>query len=183
MLSLNRLRGGEVGCLPCAGFNLRVQGLFVSWCFVQPRARITLITTLSDFISVFKQPTSSVVFWSLHHPCHLLTSVFYLTIICSPSGWVALLWYIPRPEKNCVESWKGLCVQTVVKPSIRGSYRTCSSCNSANYRTCSLDGHLPSAHVLACGVTFDVYQTWWCHLAASRTPVQRMTIPCSPCGS
>ena len=43
-------------------------------------------------------------------------------------GGVALLWYIPCPEKDCVKSWKGLCVQTVVKPSILGSYRTCSSC-------------------------------------------------------
>jgi len=68
-------------------------------------------------------------------------------------GGVALSWNIPRPEKDCVKSRKGLCVQTVVKPSILGSYRTCSSCNSENYRTCSLDGHLPSAHVLACGVT------------------------------
>jgi hypothetical protein len=25
-------------------------------------------------------------------------------------GGVALLWYIPRPEKDCVKSWKGLCV-------------------------------------------------------------------------
>ncbi len=78
--------------------NLRIQGLFVSWCFVQLRARITLITSLSEFISVFKQPTSSVVFWSLSPP-HVY---FYLTIICSPSGWgCAIVIH--------TTSWKGLC--------------------------------------------------------------------------
>ena len=30
--------------------------------FVQLGAKVTLITSLSEFISVFKQPTSSVVF-------------------------------------------------------------------------------------------------------------------------
>jgi hypothetical protein len=89
-----------VACLK-RGINLRVQGLFVSWCFVQLRARVTLITSLSEFISVFKQPTSSVVFWSLHHPC-TSSRLFYLTIICSPSGWgCAIVIH--------TTSWKGLC--------------------------------------------------------------------------
>jgi len=82
---------------------------------------------------------------SMYHQCRLGVGLRYC------DTYHILKRTVLSPEKDCV--------QTVVKPSILGSYRTCSSCNSANYRTCSLDGHLPSAHVLACGVTFDVYQT------------------------
>jgi hypothetical protein len=95
----------------------------------------TLITSLSEFISVFKQPTLSVVFvpsppLSPPHVCFFILRSFAVL-----QAGVVLLWYIPRPVKDCVKSWKKLCVQTVVKPSILGSYHTCSSCNSANYRT------------------------------------------------
>ena len=44
------------------GVNLRVQGLLSVHAVVSFRAKCTLITSLSEFISVFKQPTSSVVF-------------------------------------------------------------------------------------------------------------------------
>ena len=52
------------------GVNLHVQGLSsvdVSFVFAQ---KCTLITSLSEFISVFKQPTLSVVF-----------RVFYMNVI------------------------------------------------------------------------------------------------------
>ena len=55
------------------GVNLRVQGLLSVYVFVSFRAKCTLITSLSEFISVFKQPTSSVVFRHTIHPCHLRT--------------------------------------------------------------------------------------------------------------
>ncbi len=91
----------RVACL-LRSVNLRVQGLFGSWCFVHLRAIVTLITSISEFISVFEQPTSSVVLWS-HHPCRLLTSVFYLPIICSPSWGGAIVIH------TCTTSWTGLC--------------------------------------------------------------------------
>ena len=63
MLSFNRLRGGEVGCLTFAGCKLTHTRTFCQLTFfVQLGAKVTLITSLSEFISVFKQPTSSVVF-------------------------------------------------------------------------------------------------------------------------
>jgi hypothetical protein len=90
----------RVACL-LRSVNLPVQGLFGSWCFVHLRAIVTLITSISEFISVFEQPTSSLVLWSHHHPCHLLTSVFYLPIICSPSWGGAIVIH--------TTSWTGLC--------------------------------------------------------------------------
>jgi hypothetical protein len=45
-----------VGCLALA----------LTYAFVSFRAKCTLITSLSEFISVFKQPTSSVVFRVLY---------------------------------------------------------------------------------------------------------------------
>ena len=49
-----------MGCL-----SLALTYAFKDFCqftFVSFRAKCTLITSLSEFISVFKQPTSSVVF-------------------------------------------------------------------------------------------------------------------------
>ena len=68
-----------VACL-VRGVNLRIQGLSVSWCFLQLGARVTLITSLSEFISVFKQPTSSVVFWFFNQS--LVISTPYLQDVC-----------------------------------------------------------------------------------------------------
>ena len=50
------------GGLLSFGVNLRVPGFLSVHAFVGFRAKCTLITSLSEFISVFKQPTLSVVF-------------------------------------------------------------------------------------------------------------------------
>ena len=56
-----------MGCL-VFGVNLRVQGLLSVDAFVSFRAKVT---SLSEFISVFKQPTSSVVFRCVIYVCHV----------------------------------------------------------------------------------------------------------------
>jgi len=74
-----RILSGRGGLL-YFGVNLRVNSRLTV--FAQ---KCTLITSLSEFISVIKQPTSSVVFRPTIHPCHLRTQ---------SQLWVALLWYI-----------------------------------------------------------------------------------------
>jgi hypothetical protein len=63
-----RGRGGLLGF----GVNLRVQGLLSVDAIVFAQ-KFTLITSLSEFISVFKQPTLSVVFRGIIY-CHLKSS-------------------------------------------------------------------------------------------------------------
>ena len=63
---LCRILRGRGGLLSF-GVNLRVQGLLSVDAFVFAQ-KCTLITSLSEFISVFKQPTSSVVFRRFKYP-------------------------------------------------------------------------------------------------------------------
>jgi hypothetical protein len=115
-----------VACL-VRGVNLRIQGLFVSWCFLQPGARVTLITSLSEFISVFKQPTSSVVFCPSTTPVtsSRLSFISYVLVVLAIATTIVLVVWI----------------------------RTCSSCNSENYRTCLSYDHLRYRrlrHIIIC---------------------------------
>jgi len=73
-----------VGCLALALTYAFKDFCQLTLCFFAQEC--TLITSLSEFISVFKQPTSSVVFRPTIHPCRLRITQSQL--------WVALLWYI-----------------------------------------------------------------------------------------
>ena len=71
---LSRILRGRGGLLSF-GVNLRVQGLLSVYAFVSFRAKCTLITSLSEIISVFKQPTSSVVFVPPSTPVHTVSAL------------------------------------------------------------------------------------------------------------
>ena len=72
-ISLEEFCWDGVGCL-AFGVNLRVCQLTHSLVFVQ---KYTLITSLSEFISVFMQPTSSVVFRVLYEHLMILYTKQY----------------------------------------------------------------------------------------------------------
>jgi hypothetical protein len=68
---LSRILRGRGGLLSF-GVNLRVYDFCLFTLTLVVAQKCTLITSLSEFISVFKQPTSSVVFRLCNYMCSMI---------------------------------------------------------------------------------------------------------------